>query len=344
MELRTETQSKSVQVTVQNSAPHSTSDSRSAQAVGCALLAVLLWSSSAYLGVTLAHVPTLFLIGIGLILGGSLNAIRSRGTQHSIWPLLLGTYGLLGSNLLFLLALRYAPPIEVALLNYLWPLLIVALSPVFFANKGLRLNHFLGLALGGIGAVLIVTGGRFAFSREYLLGYILACGTALVWSTYSLMAKRSSRFSSSTVSWSGLLGGAIALALHLVFDLEYHPHRNDYALLLFFGVGPLGFGYLLWDRAMRLGDARTIGSIAYLTPLLAVLVLISTGRAHLTTVVGLAMVLIVSGCFLGSTTMLWTKEIYRSLLQNGLEHRLKCSNKNKNTRFVDVRKLKNGKM
>ena len=33
-----------------------------------------------------------------------------------------------------------------------------------------------------------------------------------------------------------------------------------------------------------------------------------------------------------------------SLLQNGLEHRLKCSNKNKNTRFVDVRKLKNGKM
>ena len=33
------------------------------------------------------------------------------------------------------------------------------------------------------------------------------------------------------------------------------------------GLGPLGGAFYLWDKALKLGDARQIGILSYLTPL-----------------------------------------------------------------------------
>ena len=55
--------------------------------------------------------------------------------------LALGIYGLFGFHFLLFLALRLAPPVEANLVNYLWPLLIVVLAPVFLPGVTLRAGH-----------------------------------------------------------------------------------------------------------------------------------------------------------------------------------------------------------
>jgi drug/metabolite transporter (DMT)-like permease len=46
------------------------------------------------------------------------------------------------------------------------------------------------------------------------------------------------------------------------------------------GIGPLGLSFVLWDRAMRAGNASTIGSLSYLTPVLSTLALAVAGAVE----------------------------------------------------------------
>jgi drug/metabolite transporter (DMT)-like permease len=66
------------------------------------------------------------------------------------------------------------------------------------------------------------------------------------------------------------------------------------------GLGPLGAAFFLWDKALKLGDARQIGILSYLTPLAStVLLLVTSGRA-LTPSIALAATLIVGAALVGT--------------------------------------------
>ena len=55
--------------------------------------------------------------------------IRRSGAFHCArWR--WGCTGLFAYHFLLFIALRHAPPVEANLVNYLWPLFIVVLSPV----------------------------------------------------------------------------------------------------------------------------------------------------------------------------------------------------------------------
>jgi drug/metabolite transporter (DMT)-like permease len=75
---------------------------------------------------------------------------------------------------------------------------------------------------------------------------------------------------------------------------------RDWMLLVVMGLGPLGAAFFLWDRALKLGDARQIGVLSYLTPLASTgLLLLVTGRGW-TWSIALAAALIVGGAVLGT--------------------------------------------
>jgi drug/metabolite transporter (DMT)-like permease len=75
---------------------------------------------------------------------------------------------------------------------------------------------------------------------------------------------------------------------------------QDWALIGLMGLGPMGAAFFLWDKALKTGDARQIGILSYLTPLLSTSALLwVTGRA-LTWPVGLAALLIVGAAWLGT--------------------------------------------
>ncbi|NPV85193.1 MAG: DMT family transporter [Anaerolineae bacterium] len=279
-------------------------------AVALALLTVCIWSFLAYLGSSLSHLAPLLLTGIALCIGGLLSIFRVRSWKVPLGTLAVGVYGLFGYHFLLFTAFRHAPTVEVNLINYLWPLLIVLLSPLILKGYRLHLHHLLGAASGLCGAALIVTGGKLSLDIQQFFGYACAAAAALVWASYSLLTKRLPPFSTGSVGAFCFISGLLALAVFVVQERSLAAFlaltQRDWLFLVLIGVGPLGSAFFTWDAALKRGDPRIIGSLSYLTPLISTLILVVVGGRVLNWVSAVAMVLIIGGALVGSLD-LWRK-------------------------------------
>ena len=261
--------------------------------------AIVLWGLLAVLALRLSAIPPFLLTGLALLIG---SLVGGRALLHRPPPLMalaLGVYGLFGFHFFLFLALRLAPPVEANLVNYLWPLLIVVLAPAIVPDVRFSARHGLAAAFGFAGAALLITAGSGELGGGQALGYAFAAASALIWSTYSLMSRRLRHFPTAYVSWFCLVSGLAALACHVAFEPRYWPHDTEWLYLLALGLGPMGAAFYLWDRAMKHGDPRAIGNLAYLTPLLSTLALAAFGGATLTATSFAAMGLILAGAWLG---------------------------------------------
>ncbi|KUM02515.1 DMT family transporter [Chromobacterium subtsugae] len=262
--------------------------------------AIALWASLATLGALTRSLPPFFVVGVSLTVGSLLALPRIREWRVPIPTLLVGVYGLFGYHFLLFFAFRMAPALEANLLNYLWPLLIVMLTPLFRPGSRLGARHLIGGALGFAGAALIVSGGSLSLSQQYLPGYLLAMAAAIVWSTFSLALGRLPDFPGSAVGGFCLISGLLSLLCHALFEPAAQPSALQWATLLLLGLGPMGGAFFLWERALKHGDPRQIGSLSYVTPLLSTLLLAVSGQGQLNPLALLAILLILGGALLGT--------------------------------------------
>jgi drug/metabolite transporter (DMT)-like permease len=269
-----------------------------------ALLAIALWTTLASLGTALSHLPPFLLTGVALIVGSvpSWPLVLRERRAWKVPPrtLALGIYGLFGYHFLLFIALRYAPPVEANLVNYLWPLLMVVLAPVLLPGMTLRPVHLVAGLLGfaGAAAAILGAGGGGAFTLYW--GFLPALASAFVWASYSLGTKRVAAFPTSAIGLFGLVSGALSLACHAVLEPSVALSARDWLLLVLCGLGPLGAAFFLWDMALKRGDARQIGILSYITPLgSTALLLLVTGRPLTWTIV-LAAGLIISAAVMGT--------------------------------------------
>ncbi|MDO9113880.1 MAG: DMT family transporter [Polaromonas sp.] len=270
-----------------------------------ALGAIALWASLAALGVSLRHVPPFLLTGVALLVG-SLLALPFVARDRRLWripagTLLLGVYGLFGFHFLLFIALRHAPPVEANLVNYLWPLFMVVLAPLFLRGVKLRAMHVAAALLGFAGAAIAILGARTGSAGGgWAWGYLPALASAFIWASYSLLTKRVAPFPTAAIGLFGLVSGVLSLLCHWALEPSVALSGRDWALIAVMGLGPLGAAFFLWDKALKLGDARQIGVLSYLTPLgsTALLMLVS-GRA-LSWSIGLAAAMIIGAAVLGT--------------------------------------------
>ena len=267
----------------------------------CALGAIALWATLASLGVALAHVPPFLLTGLALVVGSVPSWPLARQWRVAPSTLLLGVCGLFGYHFLLFMALRTAPPLEANLVNYLWPLLIVVLAPVFLRGIALRPVHVLAALAGFAGAALAIIGGRDV-SGGPAWGYLAAAGAAFIWAGYSLLTKRVAHFPTAAIGLFGLVSGLLALACHALLEPAVALTTRDLLLIGIVGLGPLGAAFFLWDAALKRSDPRRVGLLSYLTPLASTLLLaLTTGRALTPWIAGAAL-LIVGAALVGLRT------------------------------------------
>jgi drug/metabolite transporter (DMT)-like permease len=223
-----------------------------------ALGAIALWALLATLGVALSHVPPFLLTGAALVIG-----------SMPAWPLWRQ----------WRIALRHAPAVEANLVNYLWPLLIVVMAPLFLPGMRLRAVHVVAALAGFAGAGLAIAGGR-ELAGGWSWGYVAALGSAFIWASYSLGTRRVAHFPTAAIGLFGLVSGGLSLGCHWVLEPRVALSAQDWGLLALMGLGPLGAAFFLWDKALKTGDARRIGILSYLTPLAStVLLVLATGRS-----------------------------------------------------------------
>src|SRR5918995_4368536 len=135
------------------------------------LIAILLWSMLALFPAATGTIPPFQLNAMTFLVGGLVGVaswiagpqgLKTLRQKPVVWA--LGVGGLFGYHALYFAALRWAPPAEAGLLNYLWPLLIVLFSS-FLPGERLAAHHIIGALLGLAGTVLLLSGnsgGGFA--------------------------------------------------------------------------------------------------------------------------------------------------------------------------------------
>jgi drug/metabolite transporter (DMT)-like permease len=268
-----------------------------------ALGAIALWVSLAALGVLLHHVPPFLLTGIGLLIGSlvalALSRFNWRDGQVPLRTLALGVYGLFGYHFLLFMALRDAPPIEANLINYLWPLGMVVMAPWFLPGTKATPQHLMAGLIGFAGAALAITGGQ-SMAVVPSWGYVWALGAAFVWASYSLMTQRVAGFPTAALGLFGLVSGLLALLCHGVLEPATVLSSSDWLYLIAMGLGPLGAAFYLWDAALKLGDARQIGVLSFLTPLGSTMLLLWVRGERPSLSLALSAALIVGAAWVGT--------------------------------------------
>ena len=277
-----------------------------------ALAAIALWSSLALLGTLLSHVPPFLLTGMALLIGSVPAWPFFRQWRVSWSALALGIYGLFGYHFLLFMALRWAPAVEANLVNYLWPLGIVLMAPLFLPNVKLTATYLIAACVGFMGAAVAILGdylftdGSVGVGAEgsRALGFVLAAISAFIWASYSLMGKRLNMlgrgFPTAAIGLFGLVSGLLSLLCHALLEAPAVLSQRDWLLIVVMGLGPLGAAFFLWDAALKKGDARSIGILSYITPLAStMLLLLATGRSFSWSI-GLATLLILGAAVLGS--------------------------------------------
>ncbi|MCU0958159.1 MAG: DMT family transporter [Hydrogenophaga sp.] len=272
---------------------------------GLALGAVVLWASLAALGVSLGHVPPFLLTGLALIVGSlialPLSRFDLRQWRVPLSTLVIGVYGLFGFHFLLFIALRHAPPVQANLVNYLWPLGIVVMAPLFLPGVTLTKRHVMAALIGFAGAALAILGrGGDGADAVWAWGYLPALGSAFIWSSYSLLTQRVPPFPTSAIGGFAMASGLLSLACHALLEPSVALSARDWGLIVLLGLGPLGGAFFLWDAALKRGDARQIGVLSFLTPLLSTLTLLALRGETPSPSLGLAAVMIIGAAVMAT--------------------------------------------
>ncbi|MDF2413987.1 DMT family transporter [Aeromonas sp. 1HA1] len=272
------------------------------KSTGFALLTLLLWASLAALTSRIASVSPLVLVGLVLFFcgAGALPFWRQWRARPITW--LVTVAALLFYHLLLFMSFRHAPVLEANLINYLWPLCIILFTPLLLPGHPLHARHLLAGALGLAGSVLVMVNGELQLQQAYLPGYLLALGAAIIWGAYSVLSRRLPPAPAVVTAAACLPAGLLALLLALWLEgplpLEQIPTR-DWWLIVGLALGPIGAAFVTWYLALRDGDPRRIGALAYLTPLLSTLLLVLLNGEQLTPRHLLAGAFIMGGALLG---------------------------------------------
>ncbi|MCU0927046.1 MAG: DMT family transporter [Hydrogenophaga sp.] len=269
-----------------------------------ALGAIVLWASLAALGVALSHVPPFLLTGLSLLIG-SLIALPLSRFDWRQWKvpastLALGVYGLFGFHFLLFIALRHAPPVQANLVNYLWPLGIVVMAPLFLPGVSLTTRHLLAALIGFAGAALAILGRGNSGEAVWAWGYLPALASAFIWASYSLLTQRVKAFPTAAIGSFALVSGALSLVCHALLEPAVDLSGQDWALIALLGLGPLGGAFFLWDAALKRGDARQIGVLSFLTPLLSTLTLLAVRGERPSLSVAVAAVMIIGAAVMAT--------------------------------------------
>ena len=279
------------------------------------LTAILMWSLLAALTVSTGRVPAFQLLAMTFAIGACVGpvtwlfrptAIRALRQRPLVW--MVGVGGLFGYHALYFLALRFAPPAEAGLLNYLWPLLIVLLSALLPGER-LAAHHILGAALGFAGTAVLFLGKTGAvFEPSYIAGFAAAFVGAFVWAGYSVMSRKLATVPSDAVAGFCLATALLAMLCHCIFETTVWPQTPaQWAAIAALGIGPVGIAFFAWDIGMKRGDIRVLGAASYVTPLLSTLFLIAAGYAQPTATLGIAAALIAGGGLIASRDQIFRR-------------------------------------
>lgn len=247
---------------------------------GC--LAILIWSTT--VGLVRNVAEQLGPIG-GAAMIYSVSAVflliflgAPRFKVFSLKYLLIGGALFVSYEICLSLALGMAnnriQAVEMGVINYLWPSLVVLLA-VFSCDKPVDKRLYPAIALSFFGVAWTV-GGEQGISISQLaaniatnpLSYSMALAGAFIWAFYCSITKQLAN-GKNAITWFFI---ATAVTLWITYLMSEEPaivFTSGAAVdLLITGVA-MGSGYALWNIGIIGGNMMLLATLSYFTPLLS---------------------------------------------------------------------------
>jgi drug/metabolite transporter (DMT)-like permease len=273
-----------------------------------ALAAVALWATNAFAAtVALDSLSVLQLLAVqygsaalalALWRSGGRVVNRSSGAPLSLldWPgvptVAIGLLGLTGTIFLQYWAFATAPIVGANVIAYGWPLMAALWMAVTVRSR----ETLVGVPLAALGflGVVIILGGWEVVAGGVEIGYIIALGSAVCMTFYTVAAGRIDTPATDLLLPATTVGVVLAVTGSLLQGTPWPP-VGQWWPAVYIGIGPMAAGYWLWTYAMADHRADRLSPIGYATPLLSTLLLLATGQPFTAaTLVGAALILVCS--------------------------------------------------
>lgn len=224
----------------------------------------LFWSSLSSL---------MFFLGIALF-KKNLQKLRDISKIKWFQAICLGFLGTYLYYILLYYGYANAPGMEVLIVQYSWPILIVILSLILLKEK-LTLSKTTSILLGFIGVFLVLTKGNFEQLKfENINIDIIVFTGAFVFALFSVLSKKI-KMDDMLLLTIYFLTASFASFISMNFYSEFKiPNLNTVIPILINGFLVNGLSYIFWIKALKIGEASFVAPFVFLTPVLSSIFLI----------------------------------------------------------------------
>lgn len=160
--------------------------------------------------------------------------------------------------------------VPVLVTQYSWPVLIVLLSVPLLGER-LSWSRLIALGLGFLAIAITITGGDFSrLAVRSPLAIFLVLVAAGCFALFSVLSKRMAFDAMRGTFWFFLFATGFSLLLSMATSGLRIPGRATLIPVLVNGALINGLSYVLWIRALSIGEASRIAPLVFLAPVLAV--------------------------------------------------------------------------
>ena len=264
-----------------------------------------MWGSS-YLFIKIAvdGFGTFTLIALRLAIGAAFLwvAFRLNGTslprERRIYGHLI-VMGLVNITIPFALITWAEQSVDSALaaiLNATVPLFVIVIAPIFLPDEPIRINGVVGLAIGFIGVVLLVSPGLVSATGD-LPGSVALLGSSLAYALGNVYSRRNVRGLAPLIPAVFQVSIAFVIVAVLALVLEHpwtvRPDAGDWFSIVWLGIFGSGAAYILYFRLLGRWGATRTALVAYLLPVYGIVLgfLVLNEPVDMTLLAGTALVI-----------------------------------------------------
>ena len=211
------------------------------------------------------------IVGAGILFWLLKTFIKERVAKKDLKRLLIcGLLGVAANQLLFFHGLNLTSPIDASIIITAVPILVLVFS-FFILKEKITSNKILGVTIGAIGAVLLISTGNSADGTSSLLGNLFVFLNACCYGLYLVLVKPlMKKYNTITVvSWVFLFGFVFMFPFGIedIISTDFESFTlHTYLTVAFVIIGTTFLAYLLNTYSLNNVSPSVNGSYIYLQP------------------------------------------------------------------------------
>lgn len=231
-----------------------------------------------------------------LFLSGRTKLFRSLTRSDILQLVALGFLGNFLYSAFYYVSLRTLPSADACIINYLWPIIATICATVILHEK-IKATEWLAILLSFAGVVIISTRGS-GLMMANAQGVLFCVAGALCYGIFNVLNKKKGLDQVlCTAVYFTVTAVCSAPVLLIIGDMT--PMSGvTWAGMLWLGVCIDALAIFAWGTALQMAEVSVLSNLAYLTPVVAMIVSFITLGEPIELYAIMGMLFVLGGCLL----------------------------------------------